>query len=106
MPYLAMTAVSFFPMRAIAACCAGNFKVKRAAVAASRKSIAASASFSTTELQDSVLYVLESENEADAAIDLRDAATAARLTLKLPAPHAALGLIGKKEKAVIAKYGI
>jgi len=61
---------------------------------------------STTELQDSVLYVLESENEADAAIDLRDAATAARLTLKLPAQHAAIALIGKKEKAVIAKYGI
>lgn len=60
---------------------------------------------SATELQDSVLYILESENLEDATIDLRDAITGARLTLKLPAQHAALALIGKKEKAVIAKYG-
>ena len=60
---------------------------------------------SATELQDSVLYILESENEDDAAIDLRDAVTGARLTLKLPAQHAALALIGKQQKAVIAKYG-
>ena len=60
---------------------------------------------SVTDLQDSVLYVLESENVDDAAIDLTDAVTGARLTLKLPAQHAALALIGKKEKAVSAKYG-
>jgi hypothetical protein len=60
---------------------------------------------STTELQDSVLYILESENAEDAAIDLRDAITGARLTLKLPAQHAAIALIGKREKAVIARYG-
>jgi hypothetical protein len=60
---------------------------------------------SATELQDSVLYILESENAGDAAIDLRDAVTGARLTLKLRAQHAALALIGKQEKAVIARYG-
>jgi hypothetical protein len=60
---------------------------------------------SATELQDSVLYILESENAEDAAIDLRDAVTGARLTLKLPSQHAAIALIGKHEKAVIAKYG-
>ncbi|HEY6944218.1 MAG TPA: hypothetical protein VI431_03690, partial [Candidatus Acidoferrum sp.] len=60
---------------------------------------------SATELQDSVLYILESENAADAAIDLRDAITGAHLTLKLPAQHAAIALIGKQEKAVIARYG-
>ena len=60
---------------------------------------------SVTELQDSLLYVLESENVSDAAIDLRDAVSSARLTLKLPAQHAALALIGKKEKAIIARYG-
>jgi len=60
---------------------------------------------SSIELQDSVLYVLESENEADATIDLRDDVTGARLTLKLPAQHAALALIGKQAKAVIVKYG-
>lgn len=60
---------------------------------------------SATELQDSILYILESENVDDTAVDLRDAMTGARLTLKLPAQHAALALIGKKEKAIIAKYG-
>jgi hypothetical protein len=60
---------------------------------------------SVTELQDSVLYILESENAEDAAIDLRDAITGTRLTLKLPAEHAAIALVGKQEKAVIARYG-
>jgi len=60
---------------------------------------------SATELQDSVLYILESENAGDAAIDLRDAATGTRLTLELPARHAVLALIGRQEKAVIDKYG-
>ena len=58
-----------------------------------------------TELQDSILYILESENADDTAIDIRDALTAARLMLKLPAQHAAIALIGKKERNVIAKYG-
>lgn len=60
---------------------------------------------SATELEDSVLYILESENVEDAAIDLQDTISSARLTLKLPAQHAALALLGKQEKAVIAKYG-
>lgn len=60
---------------------------------------------STTELQNSVLYIMESENVEETAVDLKDAVTGARLTLKLSAQHAALALIGKKEKAVIAKYG-
>jgi len=60
---------------------------------------------SATELEDSVLYILESENVEDAAIDLKDTISSARLTLKLPAQHAALALLGKQEKAVIARYG-
>jgi len=60
---------------------------------------------SSTELQDSVLYILESESVEDASIDLHDSVTGAHLLLKLPAQHAALALVGKKEKAVIAKYG-
>ncbi|HXY24503.1 MAG TPA: hypothetical protein VEI73_07615 [Candidatus Acidoferrum sp.] len=59
----------------------------------------------STELQDSLLYILESENADDTAIDLRDSLTGARLTLKLPAQHAALAVIGKQEKSVIARYG-
>ena len=59
----------------------------------------------STELQDSVLYIMESETADDTAIDLRDALTGVRLSLKLPAQHAALALIAKQTKAVIAKYG-
>jgi hypothetical protein len=58
-----------------------------------------------TELQDSVLYILESENADDTPIDLRDVVTGTRLTLKLPAQHAALVLISKQTKSIIAKYG-
>ena len=59
----------------------------------------------STELQDSLLYVLESETNDDTQIDLRDAVTGVRLALKLPAQRAALALIGKREKAVLANYG-
>ena len=57
------------------------------------------------ELQDSVLYILESETDQDAAINLQDAATGAHLELRLPAQHGALALLDKKTKQVIAKYG-
>jgi len=56
-------------------------------------------------LQDSVLYVLLSDNADDARIDLRDKLTGARLTLQLPAQRAAVAVIGKRQKAVVAKYG-
>jgi hypothetical protein len=58
----------------------------------------------STELDDSVLYVMESESGDDTQIDLRDTLTGARLTLKLPSQHAALALIGKQEKSTLAKY--
>ena len=70
-----------------------------------QSSIPSGVLISTAELQDSVLYILESETASDAAIDLRDTVTGARLSLELPAQHAALALIGKQQKAVIAKYG-
>ena len=59
----------------------------------------------STELQDSLQYILESESADDTQIDLRDAITGVRLSLKLPAQHAAMALIGKREKTVLAKYG-
>ena len=70
-----------------------------------QSSIPSGVLISATELQDSILYILESETVEDVPIDLRDAVTGVRLTLKLPAQHAALALIGKREKAIIAKYG-
>ncbi len=56
-------------------------------------------------LEDSILYVMTSEDADDSKVDLRDKLTGARLTFELPAQRAALALIGKQQKAVIAKYG-
>ncbi|MBO0911677.1 MAG: hypothetical protein J2P13_07770, partial [Acidobacteria bacterium] len=56
-------------------------------------------------LEDSVLYIFSSDSQRDEAIDLEDKITGRRLAFTLPAERAALALIGKKEKAVIAKYG-
>jgi hypothetical protein len=58
-----------------------------------------------TVLNDAVLYILISDNATDAKVDLRDKLTGARLTLSLPAQHAAIAIIGKKEKTVVAHYG-
>jgi len=57
------------------------------------------------ELQDAVLYILISDSADDANLDIRDKFTGAHVTLRLPAEHAALALIGKQEKSVLAKYG-
>ena len=56
-------------------------------------------------LQDSVLYVLESESAEPVKVDLRDRLTGARLALTLPSQRAALALIRKSDGAIIAKYG-
>jgi hypothetical protein len=58
-----------------------------------------------TALQDSVLYILVSDDATDSNIALRDNLTGARLTLRLAGQHAALALIDKQSKSVIAKYG-
>jgi len=58
-----------------------------------------------TMLADSVLYVLISDSANDASINVRDQATGASLTLLLPGEHAAIAVIGKKEKKIVAKYG-
>ncbi len=58
-----------------------------------------------TVLDDSVLYVIVSDTAQDAKIDLRDKLTGTRLSLLLPGQHAAMAVIGKNEKSVVAKYG-
>jgi hypothetical protein len=58
-----------------------------------------------TVLDDSVMYVMVSDAAEDARIDLRDKLTGVRLTLQLPAQHAAIAVVGKREKNVVAKYG-
>ena len=56
-------------------------------------------------LADSLLYVFVSDSAHDAAISLRDQATGVPLTFSLPAEHAAIAVVGKKERKIIAKYG-
>jgi hypothetical protein len=58
-----------------------------------------------TVLDDSVMYVMISDAAEDAKIDLRDKTTGVRLTLQIPSQHAAIAVIGKKEKTVVARYG-
>jgi hypothetical protein len=59
----------------------------------------------STELQDSLLYILESESADDTQIEVRDTLTGVHLSMRLPAQRAAMALIGKREKTVVAKYG-
>ncbi len=58
-----------------------------------------------TPLQDSVLYILISDNAEDSPIALRDKLTGAQLNLQLRGQHAALALIDRPSKNVVAKYG-
>jgi hypothetical protein len=58
-----------------------------------------------TVLQDSVMYVMTADTVDDAQIDLRDNLTGTSLKLRLPAQHAAIAVISKQTKSVVAKYG-
>jgi hypothetical protein len=58
-----------------------------------------------TALTDSVLYVFVSDSANDAAINLRDRVTGVPISFSLPAEHAAIVVVGTKEKKIIAKYG-
>jgi len=58
-----------------------------------------------TALADSILYVFVSDSASDTAVNLRDQATGAQLSFTLPAEHAAIAVVGRKEKKVVAKYG-
>ena len=57
------------------------------------------------EMQNSVLYVFESETNADTEIDLQDMATNGHLGFKLPGLHGALALIEKTSGSTVARYG-
>jgi hypothetical protein len=54
---------------------------------------------------DSMIYVLVSDSADDARIAIQDNATGAQIDLTLPAEHAAMAVMGKREKNVVAKYG-
>ncbi len=57
-------------------------------------------------MQDSVLFVMVSDSADDSHIHVRDGVTGAKLTLTLRAQHAALALIGKRGKSVVAQYRV
>lgn len=58
------------------------------------------------ELQDAVLYVIESEFSDDQDISIHDEATGTELKFRLPSQRAALALIDKHSKQIVAKYGL
>ena len=58
-----------------------------------------------TVLDDSVLYVMISDAAEGAKIDFHDKTTGVRLALQISSQHATIAVIGKKEKAVVARHG-
>ena len=58
------------------------------------------------ELQDAVLYIFESESDQDTDFAVRDAVTGAELKIRLPSQRAALALLDKHTKQLVAKYGL
>ena len=58
------------------------------------------------ELQDSLLYVLESESDRDADLDIKDSATGSSIKFRLLSQRAALAVVDKKSKQIVAKYGL
>jgi hypothetical protein len=58
-----------------------------------------------TVTADSILYVIVSDSDKDASVNIRDQATGVPVVFSLRAQHAAIAVVGKKEKRVVAKYG-
>lgn len=58
-----------------------------------------------TELADAMLYVFVSDSADNATIDVRDRETGVPISFSLSAEDAAIAVIGKKEKKIVARYG-
>ncbi len=56
-------------------------------------------------LADSMLYVLVSDSASDAGIKIRDESTGVQLAFPLRREHAAIAVIDKKQKKIVARYG-
>ncbi len=54
---------------------------------------------------DSVVYVMASDSAEDAKIAIQDRVTGARIALTLNAEHAAVVVVGREAKKVVANYG-
>lgn len=59
-----------------------------------------------TVLEDSILYVLVSDSADDSSLEIRDNATGADLDFTLAAEHAAMAVISRKSKKIVASYGL
>jgi Beta-galactosidase len=57
------------------------------------------------DLQGAILYIFENESVYDSGIGFKDATTGTELRFHLPSQRAALAVIDKKTKQVVAKYG-
>jgi hypothetical protein len=58
------------------------------------------------ELADSVMFVIVSDADENARINLRDKITGGHLAFQVPALHAAILLLDKQQKNVVARYGV
>jgi hypothetical protein len=56
-------------------------------------------------LENTVLYIMASESAEDAQINLRDKTTGASLKLKLVGQRAAMAVVSRKSRGVVARYG-
>ena len=59
----------------------------------------------STSFTDSLVYVFVSDSADDAPVKIQDNATGVTVELRLPAQHAAMAVIGKNQKKLLAKYG-
>ena len=57
------------------------------------------------DLRNAVLYIFENEAARDSGVSLKDISTGVQLQFNLPSQRAALALIDKKTKQIVAKYG-
>jgi hypothetical protein len=57
------------------------------------------------ELRDAFFYIFESESNQDAEISLKNESTGMKIDLHLPSQRAALAVVDKKTKKIVAKYG-
>ena len=57
------------------------------------------------EMEDSILYVMASDQGEDVELDIRDALTGTAFSVPLHAQHAAIAVVSKKDKTVAGRFG-
>ena len=58
-----------------------------------------------TSLEDAMLYVMVSDSGDPAKVNIVDNTTGVSISLSLPAEHAAIAVVSKSQKKIVAKYG-